>query len=62
MINVTRSSMPPFDEYTEEIKELWETRWLTNMGKKHKQFESDLKSFLSVLVTFLLRRVILSPS
>ena len=47
MINVTRSSMPPFDEYTEEIKELWETRWLTNMGKKHKQFESDLKSFLN---------------
>ncbi len=47
MINVTRSSMPPFDEYTEEIKELWESRWLTNMGKKHRQFESDLKSYLN---------------
>ena len=46
MINVTRSSMPDFNEYCEEIKELWETRWLTNMGKKHTQFENDLKSYL----------------
>ena len=31
-INVTRSSMPEFSEYCEEIKDLWDTRWLTNMG------------------------------
>ena len=47
-INVTRSSMPPYEEYCEEIKELWESRWLTNMGKKHKQLESDLKEYLGV--------------
>ncbi len=45
-INVTRSSMPTYEEYCEEIKELWDSRWLTNMGKKHKQLESDLKEYL----------------
>lgn len=48
MINVTQSSMPDFDEYTDEIKELWDSRWLTNMGVKHKQFQSDLKKYLNV--------------
>lgn len=46
-INVTRSSMPSYEEYCEEIKELWESRWLTNMGKKHKQLENDLKEYLN---------------
>lgn len=46
-INVTRSSMPDFEEYCNEIKELWETRWLTNMGVKHKQLEADLKEYLN---------------
>lgn len=45
-INVTRSSMPDFDEYCAEIKELWESRWLTNNGAKHRQLESDLKEYL----------------
>ncbi|MCQ2455379.1 MAG: DegT/DnrJ/EryC1/StrS family aminotransferase [Clostridia bacterium] len=45
-INVTRSSMPDFGEYCEEIKELWDSHWLTNMGVKHKQLESDLLSYL----------------
>lgn len=48
MINVTRSSMPPFDEYIEEIKPLWENRWLTNMGDKHNRLESELKHYLDV--------------
>lgn len=46
-IQVTRSSMPPFEEYCEEIKELWDSRWLTNMGTKHKQFEAALKVYLN---------------
>ena len=46
-INVTRSSMPQFEEYCEEIKELWESRWLTNMGAKHRQFEAGLKEYLN---------------
>ena len=45
-INVTRSSMPSFEEYCEEIKELWDSRWLTNNGVKHKKLEADLKEYL----------------
>ena len=46
-INVARSSMPEFEEYCEEIKELWDSRFLTNMGKKHLQLEADLKKYLN---------------
>ena len=46
-INVTRSSMPSFEEYCEEIKDLWDSHWLTNMGVKHKQLEADLKAYLN---------------
>ena len=45
-INVTRSSMPGFEEYCAEIESLWDSRWLTNMGSKHQQFEADLKDYL----------------
>lgn len=47
-INVTRSSMPSFQEYTEEIKDIWQTHWLTNMGIKHKQSQEELKKYLGV--------------
>lgn len=47
-INVTRSSMPSYEEYCEEIKELWESRWLSNAGAKHKQFEAELQEYLDV--------------
>lgn len=47
MINVTRSSMPSFEEYCEEIKELWDSHWLTNMGVKHKQLQAELEAFLN---------------
>lgn len=43
---VTRSSMPSFEEYCEEIKELWDSRWLTNNGAKHQSFEQQLKKYL----------------
>ena len=40
-INVTRSSMPGYEEYCAEICQLWDSRWLTNMGSKHQQLEQD---------------------
>ena len=40
--------MPSFEEYTEEIKDLWETRWLTNMGAKHQKLINELSSYLKV--------------
>ena len=47
-INVTRSSMPSYEEYCEEIKDLWESRWLTNMGPLHNKLKSQLKEYLKV--------------
>ena len=47
-INVTRSSMPGYEEYCEEIKDLWESRWLSNAGIKHKTFEKQLQEYLGV--------------
>lgn len=47
-INVTRSSMPSFEEYTEEIRELWDSRWLTNSGVKHQKLEKELMDYLEV--------------
>ncbi len=46
-VNVTRSSMPLYEEYCEEIREIWDSHWLTNMGVKHRQLEADLKAYLS---------------
>lgn len=47
-ILVTQSSMPPMDEYVDEIRNIWETHWLTNMGEKHQQLQSELINYLGV--------------
>ena len=48
MINVTRSSMPPYEEYIEAIKPLWDSHWLTNMGQYHQQLEKEIAEYLEV--------------
>ncbi len=45
-IMVTRPSMPDYGEYCEEIRDLWESRWLTNMGTKHEQLQRALEARL----------------
>ena len=47
-ILVTQSSIPLFEEYTKEIKSIFETKWLTNMGEKHNELEEKLKKYLNV--------------
>lgn len=47
-IYVTKSSMPPFEEYVEKIRTLWDTHCLTNMGEYHQEFEKRLISYLDV--------------
>lgn len=47
-IQVTRSSMPDLKEFTNELKELWESHWLTNIGIKHKKLEAKLVEYLQV--------------
>lgn len=40
--------MPQLEEYIEEIKSLWDTRWLTNMGAKHQKLKAQLIKYLDV--------------
>lgn len=40
--------MPTYEEYCEEIKDLWESRWLTNMGAKHNELKGKLCEYLKV--------------
>ena len=47
-INVARSSMPPFEEYCEEIRGLWDSHWLTNNGEKALALEAALGRLLDV--------------
>ena len=47
-IFVTQSSMPPYEEYIEAIKPLWDSHWLTNMGTYHQQLEEKLCEYLDV--------------
>ena len=46
IILVTRSSMPDYTEYCEEIKKLWDSHWLTNMGEEHEAFQKTLEERL----------------
>ena len=47
-ILVTRASMPPYEEYVEAIRPLWDSHWITNMGRYHRQLEMELKEYLDV--------------
>ena len=43
---VTQPSMPPLEEFQPYLKQIWETKWLTNNGPFHQKFE---KSWLNIL-------------
>lgn len=47
-ILVTQSSMPSFEEYCDEIKSIWDTKWLTNNGEKHSLLEKKLEDYLNI--------------
>ena len=47
-ISVTRSSMPPFEDYIEEIRDIWDSRYLTNNGPKHQKLEEELEKYFGV--------------
>ncbi len=48
MINVTRSFMPPMEEYEEYLKKIWDSRYLTNEGPLLKQLQKQLEEYLGV--------------
>lgn len=45
-IYVTRPAMPPFEEYCAEIRDVWDTYQMTNMGGKHAALETELTRYL----------------
>ncbi len=47
-IYVTSPLLPGIDDFNTIIKDIWESKWLTNMGKYHNLLENKLKSTLKV--------------
>lgn len=47
-ILVTRSSLPSYEEYCEEIKDIWDSHWLTNMGAKHQKLQKELEAYFGI--------------
>ena len=45
-INVTRSSLPDYEEYCREIRSIWDNHWLTGMAEKHQTLEKQLTDYL----------------
>ena len=47
-ILVTKSTLPTLEEYTEMIKPIWESHWLTNNGPIHNKLEGEIEKYLDV--------------
>ena len=47
-IHITRPVLPPLNDVFEKIKEIWDSKWLTNMGIQHKTLELELLKYLKV--------------
>lgn len=47
-IYVTQPALPPLDEFTRYLEEIWESKWLTNNGQFHKRLEQELSDYLGV--------------
>lgn len=48
LITVTSPLLPDLDEFHELLKQIWDSKWITNNGQFHKQLESALKEYLGV--------------
>lgn len=48
MINVTKTFLPPIEEYIEHLHTIWHNNQLTNQGPLLKQFESNVSQYLGV--------------
>ena len=45
-IFVTQPMLPNLETIQEHLKEIWSSKWLTNMGSKHNELENKLKDVL----------------
>jgi dTDP-4-amino-4,6-dideoxygalactose transaminase len=48
MINVTKTFLPPIEEYQHQLQRIWKNQWLTNRGELVLELEEKLKNYLSV--------------
>ena len=48
MIAVTKTFLPPFEEYTAQLKRAWDKAWITNNGELVVELEAKLKDYLGV--------------
>lgn len=48
MINVTKSYLPPLEEYVKYLEQIWASGWLTNHGPLVQELEAELAKFLNV--------------
>ena len=48
MINVTKTYLPSFEEYTAILKRAWDKAWITNNGELVLEMEAKLKDYLGV--------------
>lgn len=44
-IFLTQASLPDLEEYIEEIRNIWETHWVTSMGPKHNLLEQKIEDY-----------------
>ena len=47
-VYVTRPDLPPLEDFTEYLKQIWDSKILTNNGPFHQQFEKMLADYLGV--------------
>lgn len=48
MIPVTKTFLPPIEEYTQWVQKAFDNQWLTNRGELIKLLEEKLKSYLGI--------------
>jgi dTDP-4-amino-4,6-dideoxygalactose transaminase len=48
MINVTKTFLPPIEEYNKQVQRAWDNQWLTNRGELVLELEEKLRDYLSV--------------
>ena len=48
IITVTSPLLPDLGEFNEMLKQIWNSKWITNMGQFHKQLEEALAAYLHV--------------
>jgi len=46
MITVTKTFLPPIEEYKEQVQRAWDNQWLTNRGELVLELEEKLKNYL----------------